>query len=163
MLNGRRLFNGESLVYTRIKVASYTGFHLKCHIANSSPVKLAIISNTALVLRPYVCELEVLIIHHKKFLPLFQITKTKCAKILSAKISRCANFLMYDTWMYFTSTNAKHCCDSFITKIIAAIIPDPAVPHDRGFTQCLLQCVPESAATLREWVYHRCQQPPPTS
>ena len=30
-----------------IKVASYTGFHLKCHITNSSQVKLAVGSNTA--------------------------------------------------------------------------------------------------------------------
>ena len=31
----------------RIKVASYIRFHLKCHIVNSSQVKLAVSSNTA--------------------------------------------------------------------------------------------------------------------
>ena len=30
-----------------IKVASYTGFRLKCHIANSSEVKLAVTSDAA--------------------------------------------------------------------------------------------------------------------
>ena len=52
----RKISYAEQLVYAgtvyaymcdyRIKVASYTGFHLKCRIMNSSQVKLAVSSNT---------------------------------------------------------------------------------------------------------------------
>ena len=56
-LNEQKIFHDEQLVYARvcIKVASYTRFHLKCHIANSSQVKLAVSSNTAWSWNFYSC------------------------------------------------------------------------------------------------------------
>ena len=67
----------------RIKVVSYTGFHLKCLIATSSQVKLVVSSNThCTVLKLHMHELVVLIIHCQNIFATLRGSENKTHKNL---------------------------------------------------------------------------------
>ena len=92
-----------------IKVASYTGFQLKCiHVTSSSQlklkVKLAVTSNIALALRLHVHETSKFYLHTAKIFSTLPNGENKTHKNPNAKISR-PNFLnLWYRYIKYSST-----------------------------------------------------------